>query len=34
MSVNSILSEMEWDEGLKVPVANQENKILEEDVSF
>lgn len=32
MSVNSILSEMEWDEGLKVPVANQENKILEEDV--
>ncbi|XP_072033774.1 coiled-coil domain-containing protein 39-like [Amphiura filiformis] len=32
MSVNSILSEMEWDEGLKVPVANQDNKILEEDV--
>ncbi len=33
MSVNSILGEMEWDEGLKAPVANQENKILEEDVS-
>ncbi|KAK6195619.1 hypothetical protein SNE40_001008 [Patella caerulea] len=29
---NSILTELEWDEGLSMPVANAENKLLEEDV--
>jgi len=33
MSVKSVLSEMEWDGGMKVPVANQANKMLEEEVS-
>ncbi|XP_033638039.1 coiled-coil domain-containing protein 39-like [Asterias rubens] len=32
MSVRSVLGEMEWDGGMKVPVANQENKQLEEQV--
>ncbi|XP_038050649.1 coiled-coil domain-containing protein 39-like [Patiria miniata] len=32
MSVKSVISEMEWDGGMKVPVANQENKMLEEEV--
>ena len=31
-SSNSILSEFEWDEGMTIPVANAENKILEEEV--
>ncbi|KAJ8032720.1 Coiled-coil domain-containing protein 39 [Holothuria leucospilota] len=30
MSVKSVLSGMEWDEGLQVPVANASNKQLEE----
>lgn len=29
---NSILSEIEWDEGLSMPVANSENKALEDKV--
>ncbi|KAK3603714.1 hypothetical protein CHS0354_023327 [Potamilus streckersoni] len=29
---NSILSELEWDEGLSMPVANVENKALEDEV--
>lgn len=29
---NSILSEIEWDEGLSMPVANAENKALEDQV--
>ena len=29
---NSILSEIEWDEGLSMPVANLENKSLEDEV--
>ncbi|XP_052782537.1 coiled-coil domain-containing protein 39-like [Mya arenaria] len=29
---NSILSEIEWDEGLSMPVANAENKALEDEV--
>ena len=29
---NSILAELEWDEGLSMPVANTENKQLEEEV--
>ena len=29
---NSILSELEWDEGLSMPVANAENKALEDEV--
>lgn len=29
---NSILSEIEWDEGLSMPVANAENKVLEDQV--
>lgn len=29
---NSILSEIEWDEGLSMPVANAENKSLEDEV--
>lgn len=29
---NSILSEIEWDEGLSMPVANAENKALEDKV--
>ena len=28
----SILSEIEWDEGLSMPVANAENKALEDEV--
>lgn len=28
----SILSEIEWDEGLSMPVANAENKTLEDEV--
>lgn len=31
-SSNSILSEFEWDEGMTIPVANAENKILEEEI--
>ena len=31
---NSVLAELEWDEGLSMPVANADNKRLEEDVSF
>ena len=34
MSVRSVLGEMEWDGGMKVPVANQENKQLEEQVNL
>lgn len=30
---NSILSEIEWDEGLSMPVANAENKALEDQVN-
>ncbi|XP_041482554.1 coiled-coil domain-containing protein 39-like [Lytechinus variegatus] len=33
MSVKSVLSDMEWDSGLQIPVANQENKLLEEQVA-
>ena len=29
---NSILSELDWDEGLAMPVANDENKQLENEV--
>lgn len=29
---NSILSEIEWDEGLSMPVANVENKAMEDQV--
>lgn len=28
-----MLTEFEWDEGMTMPVANAENKYLEEDVS-
>lgn len=31
---NSILSEIEWDEGLSMPVANAENKVLEDQVKL
>lgn len=31
---NSILSEIEWDEGLSMPVANAENKALEDQVKM
>ena len=31
---NSILSEIEWDEGLSMPVANAENKVLEDQVKI
>ena len=31
---NSILAELEWDEGLSMPVANADNKSLEDEVSF
>ena len=30
---SSILSEMDWDEGIAMPVANLENKQLEDEVS-
>lgn len=33
MSVKSVLSGMDWDEGLQVPVANESNKQLESLVS-
>lgn len=33
MPSSSILSDFEWDEGLTMPVANAENKLLEEEVS-
>ncbi|XP_071508551.1 coiled-coil domain-containing protein 39-like [Diadema antillarum] len=33
MSVKSVLSDMEWDSGLQIPVANQENKSLEQEVA-
>ena len=29
---SDILSQMDWDEGISVPVANEENKRLEEDI--
>ena len=32
MPSSSILSDFEWDEGLTMPVANAENKQLEEEV--
>ncbi|XP_070537855.1 coiled-coil domain-containing protein 39-like [Ptychodera flava] len=32
MSVKSVLSEIEWDEGLSMPVANKDNKLLEDEV--
>ncbi|XP_071950306.1 coiled-coil domain-containing protein 39-like [Antedon mediterranea] len=32
MSMKGILGDMDWDEGLKVPVANAKNKILEEQI--
>lgn len=31
---NAMLSEMDWDEGLAIPVANAENKALEDEVSL
>ena len=31
---HSILSELEWDEGLSMPVANAENKALEDEVEI
>ena len=31
---NSVLAEIEWDEGLSMPVANSENKALENEVSW
>ena len=30
---DAILSELEWDDGLAIPIANAENKQLEEEVS-
>ena len=30
---NSILSEFDWDEGMTIPVANANNKSLEEEVN-
>lgn len=32
--MNSILSEIEWDEGLSMFVVNVENKVLEDQVKF
>ena len=29
---SDILSQMDWDEGISVPVANEENKVLEDDI--
>ena len=34
MPSSSILSDFEWDEGLTMPVANAENKLMEEEVSI
>ena len=34
MPGSTAVSEFEWDEGLTMPVANEENKYLEEEVSF
>lgn len=31
---NTVLAEIEWDEGLSMPVANTENKTLENEVSL
>jgi len=31
---NSALTEIGWDEGLSIPVANAGNKILEDEVGF
>lgn len=33
MPSSSILSEIEWDEGFSMPVANSENRLLEEKVT-
>lgn len=30
---DSLLAEIDWDEGFAIPVANAENKTLEEEVS-
>ena len=29
-----IMSDLEWDEGIQVPVANEENKALEQEVGL
>jgi hypothetical protein len=31
---DSILSELDWDEGLTIPVANAQNKLLEDEVTL
>jgi hypothetical protein len=32
--MSAILSEMDWDEGFAMPVANAENKLFEDEVRF
>ena len=31
---SGIMSDLGWDEGIQVPVANEENKALEQEVGF